>query len=277
MKIGITGANGFIGNNLFNYLSYSGFSVTGFTSNKLNTRFRYLNMFDMKEIELALGEIELLIHVAWIGSERENRNNFEIQKKNLAISKNIINLKNITKIKKIIALGSQDELRDGDQPWSDRSRIVPSSEYGKAKFESYSMLSETFDNFIWARLFSVYGPGDSRNWIINTAVQALKRNTPTNFGLCSKPWSLTNITDVLTALEKIIVGNSFGIINISSLDKHTLKDHLQLLESIVDKKIFNFTPNTLPEREISRQIGEIESLGWIAQYDREKGFRELIK
>ena len=277
MKIGITGANGFIGNNLFNYLSYSGFSVTGFTSNKQNTRFRYLNMFDMKEIELALGEIELLIHVAWIGSERENRNNFEIQKKNLAISKNITNLKNITKIKRIIALGSQDELRDGDQPWSDGSRIVPSSEYGKAKFESYSMLSEAFDNFIWARLFSVYGPGDSRNWIINTAVKALKRNTLTNFGLCSKPWSLTYITDVLTALEKIIIGNSFGIINISSLGKHTLKDHLQLLESIADKKIFDFLPNTLPEREISRQIGEIESLGWIEQYDREKGFRELIK
>ena len=277
MKIGITGANGFIGNNLFNYLSYSGFSVTGFTSNKQNTRFRYLNMFDMKEIELALGEIELLIHVAWIGSERENRNNFEIQKKNLAISKNITNLKNITKITRIIALGSQDELRDGDQPWSDGSRIVPSSEYGKAKFESYSMLSEAFDNFIWARLFSVYGPGDSRNWIINTAVKALKRNTLTNFGLCSKPWSLTYITDVLTALEKIIMGNSFGIINISSLGKHTLKDHLQLLESIADKKIFDFLPNTLPEREISRQIGEIESLGWIEQYDREKGFRELIK
>ena len=73
------------------------------------------------------------------------------------------------------------------------------------------------------------------------------------------------------------MGNSFGIINISSLGKHTLKDHLQLLESIADKKIFDFLPNTLPEREISRQIGEIESLGWIEQYDREKGFRELIK
>ena len=45
----------------------------------------------------------------------------------------------------------------------------------------------------------------------------------------------------------------------------------------MDKKIFDFLPNTVPEREISRQIGEIESLGWIAQYDREKGFRELIK
>jgi nucleoside-diphosphate-sugar epimerase len=277
MRIGITGANGFIGNNLFNYLSDSGFSVTGFTSNKLNNRYRYLNMFDSKEVELALGEIELLIHVAWIGSERENRNNFEIQEKNLIISKNIANLKNLSQIKRIIALGSQDELRDGDQPWSDRSQIVPSSEYGKAKFESYSILGEAFDNFVWARLFSVYGPGDSRDWIINSAVHALKRNIRTTFGLCSKPWSLTYITDVLTALEKIIMGGSSGIINISSLDTHTLKEHLQLLESIADRKIFNFLPNTLPEREISRQIGEIDSLGWIVQYDREKGFRELIK
>ena len=240
MKIGITGANGFIGSNLFNYLSYSGFSVTGFTSNKQNTRFRYLNMFDMKEIELALGEIELLIHVAWIGSERENRNNFEIQKKNLAISKNITNLKNITKIKRIIALGSQDELRDGDQPWSDGSRIVPSSEYGKAKFESYSMLSEAFDNFSWARLFSVYGPGDSRNWIINTAVKALKRNTPTNFGLCSKPWSLTYITDVLTALEKIIMGNSFYLLNLNKNNLVIMNIFNKLLIIIMIMYLFLF-------------------------------------
>ena len=277
MKIGITGAGGFIGNNLFNYLSNNGFSVSGFTSDKRNTRFRYLNLLDKKEVELALGEIELLIHVAWIGSNRKNRNNFEIQKKNITISENISNLKNVTQFKKIISLGSQDELRDGDQPWSDGSKITPSSEYGKAKFESYSMLSESFEHLVWARLFSVYGPGDTREWIINSAIQALKRNVPTTFGLCSKPWSLTYITDVLAAFEKIIMGNSSGIINISSLDTHTLKDHLQLMEVIADKKIFDFLPNTMPEREISRQVGAIESLGWTVQYDREKGFRELIK
>ena len=275
-KIGITGANGFIGGNLLRYLSSKGYEVTGYTSNQNNEGLNFLNLNDVTEMESKLQDIDVLIHSAWTGSDRRSRNITAIQEKNISMMKNLINAQKNTNIKKIIGIGSQEELLDGEQPWSDDAKIVPSSEYGKAKLETFNTLSSNLANFTWVRLFSVYGRGDKRDWIITKAIKCINENHKALFGQCSKPWSLTHIDDISSAFELIIKNDTCGVLNLSNLDAPLLIDHLRLLESLAGKKLFTFRENNTPERELSRSIGLIDTIGWKPSLNREKRFFELL-
>jgi len=275
-KIGITGANGFIGWNLLSYLSSKGYEVAGFTSNQDSERLNFLDLNNVTDVESKLKDIDILIHSAWAGSDRSSRNIAAVQEKNVSMMKNLISAQKNTNITKIIGIGSQEELLDGEQPWSDDARIIPSSEYGKAKLEAFNILSSSLASFTWVRLFSVYGRGDKRDWIITKAIQYLKENRKTSFGLCSKPWSLTHVDDISCAFELIIKNDTCGVLNLSNLDAPLLMDHLHLLESLAGKKLFTFRENNTPERELSRSIGLVDTIGWKPSLNREERFFELL-
>ena len=275
-KIGITGATGFIGRNLLKHLSSRGYEVTGFTSRKDVQDLDFLDLNDVAQLESKLNAIEILIHSAWMGSDRRNRNIAEVQKENVFMVRNLVSAQKNTNITKIIGIGSQEELFDGDQPWSDDAKIHSSTEYGKAKHEIFDILSSSQANFTWARLFSVYGKDDKRDWIITKAVEHINDNRKVSFGKCSKPWSLTHIDDISFAFELIIKNNTCGVLNLSNLDAPSLINHLQLLESLARKNLFTFNENNTEERELSRTNGIIDTIGWEPKLSREERFLELL-
>jgi dTDP-6-deoxy-L-talose 4-dehydrogenase (NAD+) len=276
MKIGVTGANGFIGKSLVKFLISEGFSVTKFTSDSNLKEMTYVNWEDKKQLESNFGNLDVLIHLSWVGSERQLRYIEDVQQINVRRTKTLVSVLNNTSISQIIAFGSQDELKDGSQPWSDDSPFSPISEYGKAKFESFNLFKNHSNSFTWARLFSVYGKNDKRDWILMKACAAIQNNTGLVFGSCAKPWSLTHVSDVSRAISLIIKQNLSGIVNLSALEAPTLKNHLQLLEHLSHKKLFTFLDDSKLEREVSRSTGILESIGWLPLVSREEGFLELL-
>lgn len=275
-KVGITGAGGFVGKELASYLITHGFMVSRFTSRKNIGDLIFLDMMEEKCMESRFAEIDVLIHLAWLGSDRKNRNIKEFQETNVSLAKNLAKAIKVTNLRHVIGIGSQDELQNGEQPWNDNSDMSPSSEYSKAKIEVYNILGEFSNNFTWARLFSVYGKYDPREWIFTNAIKSIRNNSPVQFGECSKPWSLTHVRDVSSAFEMLITNATSGKVNISNLEAPTLKDHLELLQSLSFKNLFSFKKNDLEQREISRTPGILESLGWYPKVDRKEAFLELI-
>jgi nucleoside-diphosphate-sugar epimerase len=275
-KIGITGANGFVGQNTFKYFASLGYLVKGFTSSTLIPNLTYLDLNDLTQMESELADIDVLIHSAWVGSDRVNRDKSDVQVKNISIAKNLIKISRNTNISRIVGIGSQDELLDGEQPWKDESKMFAMTEYAKAKVESFNIFATSAINFTWARLFSVYGKSDKRDWIMTRAVKCLREDIPATFGKCSKPWSLTHIEDAAIAIELLVKKETNGIVNISNLDSPSLKSHMQLLQSISRKNLFTFSPNPTPERELSRTLGVIDKVGWKPILSREERFLELL-
>ena len=141
-KVGITGSGGFIGGHLASYLTSKGFTVRAFTSDRNNHNLIYLNWENEKQIESEFNNLDVLIHCAWLGSDRKSRLNAEIQKKNLSFTSRIVKIQKNLGIPKIIGVGSQDELIDGEQPWGDSAKISPISEYAKAKYQTLNIFSE---------------------------------------------------------------------------------------------------------------------------------------
>ena len=276
MKVGVTGSNGFIGKSLVSFLTDEGFSVTKFTSDANIKEMNYINWEDKKQLELHFRDLDVLIHLSWIGSERQLRNNQDVQQINVRRTEALTSILKNTGISQVIAFGSQDELKDGSQPWNDDSSFSPITEYGQAKFECFNLFNTHVNDFTWARLFSVYGKNDARDWILMNACAAIQNNSRMIFGRCSKPWSLTHVSDVSRAVSLIIKHNLSGTINLSALEAPTLKSHLQLLEQLSNKKLFTFLDDSKLEREVSRSTGILESIGWLPLISREEGFLELL-
>ena len=260
-KIGITGANGFIGQNTFKYFVSLGYLVKGFTSSDSIPSLTYLDLNDPAQMESKLADIDVLIHSAWVGSDRFNRDKSDVQDKNISIAKNLIKISRNTNISRIVGIGSQDELLDGEQPWKDESRMFALTEYAKAKVESFNIFASSGVNF---------------TWIITRAVKCLREEIPVTFGKCSKPWSLTHIEDVAIAIELLVKKEISGSVNISNLESPSLKNHLQLLQSISRKNLFTFRPNATLERELSRTLGVIDKIGWKPILNRKERFLELL-
>ena len=279
MRIAITGANGFIGQELVRRLDKEGNTVIKINHQKsLIENSRNINYESLTEIESVLNDSEVLIHSAWRGSDRSNRNIKEVQEMNLQIADNLIKVIPYTNIKKVLILGSQEEFGNTDRVLNDDSSENPETEYGKAKVkirENFFKLDSI--TIIWSRLFSVYGPGDTRDWIITQSLKALAANQEIRFGPCALPWSLTHVSDAVNGLLRSLDLQKSSVLNIADKDAQPLIDSLLLLQKIAGKnKLFSFTNYDFKSKQLIRNHGLIDKLGWECQKTLKTGFEEIL-
>ena len=75
----------------------------------------------------------------------------------------------------------------------------------------------------------------------------------------------------------LIENNIKGSVNVSNLDAPSLRSHLELMQLLSKKELFTFVNNNIPEREVSRVNGILETIGWNPSVKREEAFLELLK
>lgn len=279
MKIAITGSNGFLGKELVKLLNQKENSVLALTredSQKLN--YKKMNYQSLTNIESVLKECEILIHSAWKGSDRSNRNIQEVQEENIEIANNLIKVIPNTNIKKVLIVGSQEEFGNTDRMLYDNSIENPETEYGKAKIkirENFFKLNSI--TVIWSRLFSVYGPGDRREWIITQSLKALASNQEIRFGPCNLPWSLTHISDAANGLVRSLDLEKSSVLNIADKNAQPLINSLLLLQEIAGKQnLFSFTNYEFKPKQLIRDHGLIDELGWKCEKTLQAGFEEIL-
>jgi nucleoside-diphosphate-sugar epimerase len=155
MNIFITGANGFVGSHLKEYLNNSYSKYTLFTPSS-------------KELDLAneiavddyilLNKIDIIIHLANKGGDRVTLDMKNVTEYNLRIFFNIT--KNEKKVKKIISFGSGAEYGKHkpivNAKEDDYLQIQPLDEYGFYKSIT-SRFIEKAENIIQLRIFGAYG------------------------------------------------------------------------------------------------------------------------
>ncbi len=275
MKIAVTGSGGFIGKNLIFYLRNFGFDVVGFSS---KSKFgEALDLFNLKEIKLKLSDFDVLIHSAWSGSERASRENSETQDLNVKITRNLVESLTGSMIKQVICFGSQAEFSQFDSPWNDGSPSNGESKYALAKIKSYEVLKSSALNLSWMRLFSVYGSGDGREWIIPNTLASLKNNKKIVLGSCDQLWSLTHVEDIAWAVRMTIETKTLGKFNVSDLTTIPLREHLLLLQELTGKRnLISFSENDSQTRDLIRTHGVIEDLGWEPKITTTMGFKRMI-
>jgi nucleoside-diphosphate-sugar epimerase len=277
LTVGITGANGFLGRSLVKSLRMKGYSIAEFTTKPQNQTQIGTDFSDISSMKKHFLKVDLLIHTAWTSSSRTDRQNAELQNLNRVIGKNVADAANDASVKKIIGVGSQDELETSSKPWRDNEPFAPQSHYSEAKMATYKYFINSTDELLWVRLFSIYGVTDPRDWIVMSALKAIRKEETLNVGACSQLFSLTHVDDAVNGFYYLIKNSILGTVNVSTLEAVTLRNSLELLEKVSGSRgLIRFGKN-IDNRNQIRVSGELERLGWTPQISREQGFRDLLE
>ncbi len=245
VRILITGANGYIGNCLSNFLNKK-FDVYGLDKkNSFNNNIIKCNLLDIKKLEKILIKIKpnIIIHLAAQSLVDETINQKKYYENNILATNILVNVMKKCNINKILFSSTASVYKKNIKPLRENSKLKPSSHYAKTKLVcEKNIRKEKSLNSIIFRFFNVCSAldypilGELHNpetHLIPTVVyKFLKKqkiyiygkNFDTSDGTCVRDY--IHIKDVCLAIEKSInyllkknrslllnIGNSRGYSN----------------------------------------------------------------
>jgi len=264
--VAVTGSQGFLGLEIVKTLRQAGYEVLALSHSKID----YHNV---ESLSRALRGVEILIHAGWAGIAREDRDNVQLQEMNVDISRNLIEACKIARVVHFVGLGSQAEFGNQIAPFEDDQVISPTSQYGFAKYSVYKYLKEAQIQFTWARVFSAYGEGDTRDWIFTKALKALRNQEVLTVGSCSQLLSFTHKCDIALGMKWIIENNILDCVNLSTTETGTLKSYLEKLQNLAGQtEIINFSQDLSIQNDAYPSEGRLHRSGWRPRVSIDEGF-----
>ena len=263
MRILLTGASGFIGSNICNFLCRKGYELllTKRASSDLSLinelSYNIIQIDWSKEgwIEKAIDfKPDVIIHSAWIGINSYERDNDTLQAANLILIDKLINIAVASQTKKFIGLGSQAEYGNIECEASEEDPVFPFDSYGKTKLQVLHHLQSAslkYDfEYYWLRIFSVFGDGQSKEWLIPSVINNILFSPQRfmDFTLGEQIYSYLDVEDISYSIELILQStDKSGVYNISSSDKIKLKELIISIRDLIDSS-FKLNFGAIPYR-----------------------------
>lgn len=249
MKVLITGATGFVGSHMVEYLkTKKKIQLTILSRKKRPIKFKNLECkwicADIANISkqnlITIGKQDILLHLAW-GGLPNYQSNYHV-KKELKIQKIFFEKIFDLKIKKIITSGTCYEYGMREGCLQSHFKTNPIVQYAIAKDKLRQWLKKKSNKksiiLIWARLFFVFGDGQSSSSLFSKIKQAEKKKIK-NFNLSDgkQKRDFIHVSSVIKKLYKLFFKNESIIYNVCSGKPQSLKSHILKLKKKSKLKI----------------------------------------
>jgi nucleoside-diphosphate-sugar epimerase len=192
----------------------------------------------------------------------------------------------LSSVKKIIAFGSQAEVGKLLENVLENSPCSPVTEYGRAKHAALHALSKELEGsdsqLIWARIFTVYGPGDNDHWLIPSAIKSLKKEEVFKTTQGAQLWNYLYISDLCEAVSTLLENSTTsGIFNVAHPESISIRSLLTTLGLQMGKlNLINFGALPYAEDQIMRVVPDVSKLldlGWYPKVDLPTGLLSTIE
>lgn len=305
MNIFITGASGFVGSYLREFLRSSEHRIWGTAYPEVpqisaEEQIFYLDIRSEKDVSRHIREIkpEWVFHLAAISNVRHSWN-----KRKETLETNILGTLNLFESiresspdARIIFVSSSDvygkESLSGDAV-TEREEVLAMNPYAYSKW-SGEVLSEFYTrvenlDIVIARPFPHTGPGQSADFVCSDWAYQIARiekelNKPEmNVGNISVERDFTDVRDVVRAYVRLIEkGRTGEVYNVCSGRFYSLEEILKLLLSFTPKEIsVHVDSQKLRKADIPRLVGNNgkikEEIAWEPRIPMEQSLKELLE
>ena len=305
MNVVVTGATSFLGRAVANRLLKQGSRVYAVVRpGSENLRYLPSNQDGLVIIERELGELDTLdqvidepcqafYHFGWDGSGSENRMKREVQQKNVVDALKALEGARRLSCSRFLFSGSQAEYGIHKEALSEVTDCSPVSEYGKAKLDFLKQATEKTNQwqqdgissmeYIHARIFSVYGPGDHPWSLVESCLRAFGRGEYISLGECTQMWNFLYLEDCVRALillmeqEKESVS---GIYNVAAPERETkpLREYIrQMYETMGYHGSYSFGRRRPNAEGLANLIPDISKLEENTGFSPRVSFSEGVK
>jgi nucleoside-diphosphate-sugar epimerase len=246
-KIIITGANGFVGANLFNFLTENGLNVYGLVRNgaeislvKSNKNLIYIDFDELEELENTLKNFDIIIHCA---AKTKGKTFDEFYEANVLLTQRIVSIINKSKkCKQLLFISSQAATGPSNIKAlkSETDKEFPVSNYGISKLLAEQKVKFCKKKWTIIRPCSVYGEGDKDFLVYFKLINKHIALTPGNR---TKFISLIYIKDLIHAIEKCINNNEVHkkTLHLADCNIYTMNEFALLVSAVMDKQCFNLS------------------------------------
>ena len=237
----------------------------------------------MLECKEALREWQpdVFFHFAWRGLEGAHRNSEENNQYNYQLTIDAVQLAKQAGCKQWVGAGSQAEYGVLNKELTEEEICNPVTEYGITKLRLYTETKHLCKcsqmKHTWARIFSVYGPGDHSETFISHLINCMLQQQAPEESSCTQEWDYLFIDDAAAALCSLI--DHAGVYNIASGSTVVLKDVVSTIAQLTtyNGPVHWGLKQDAPLRYLCGSIQKIKNgNGWRPNYSLKEGLAETI-
>lgn len=240
MKYVVSGASGPIGIALVSLIAERGEQVIVLTSSSL-TSYDFSQINSVNCVKCDLGSYkdfapdfvaDVFIHMAWVGGSA--RDDIYTNLSSVLASVDAVNLASRIGCHSFVGLGSQSEYGVSSQILTPASACFPTTPFAAAKLSSMHQCSFRCSQlglrFVWARVFSVYGPYDRKTSLITSTINSLIAKQPVAFTKAENNWDFLHVSDAAAAIYLLAARYSAnGIYNVASGICRPLHEFIEII------------------------------------------------
>ena len=289
-KVIISGAAGFLGVATTKEFLKQGYEVYALVrpgsahNNRLSDLGKRLHLIELecKDFDKIKDHItdkcDFFIHLVSFGA----RDDFAVQKTNGEYCIKAVECAAATGCARYICVGSQAEIGPTDKVMYEDIPLNPVSSYGAAKASALYLTrnyAKTLGvDWIWGRIFSLYGEYAPEESMIPNLIKKLKNNEDIYLSSCEQNWDYVNTEDAARALVCLAEkGHSGEIYNIASVKYRKLKDYVESAKDLFDYRgVIHYGDINVPFISLQPDSTKIyEHTGWKAMIGFEEGVQKL--
>ena len=285
----VFGANGFLGSVITKKLHSSGIDVLAVIRPSANkSRLGELENLHVLEIESSEWpqivndySPSAIICAQWNGVLKQDRENLELQKSNIEPILNIAEAAKDSGTESFICFGSQAEAKESIETIEEKFYDSGESTYGSIKAKLHTQLVSLFEDsdcrFIWARVFSVYGPSDFSDSLLMQLFESQASSDELVISNPSKLWSYLYEDDFALAIEQILKNPTVAsTVNIGSPIFNEIREIVAMWyeNSIADLADDHTSANKVG---FFPDVTKLRTIGWRPSISLEEGIKRTRK
>ena len=296
MNIFVTGGTGFIGQHVTQQLINDGHNLLLVC---LENEEIPQSVKKSKKITIIRGELSTIehlkkdledfgpqatVHMAWEGIPNYD---YKTSTKNLIYGLKLITLLSEMGCQRVLCTGSCWEYGQKSGKLSENSLVKPSNIFAAAKHSLHLMgreiAREKNMEFIWTRLFYVYGPGQKNHSLIPSIIHAILSNSHPAIKTPHSRNDFVYVDDVATAISLLISTKMNGeVYNIGSgYSTEILEIINRIYQEYYGDKAFpvpSITSNDAVSTNFWADISQMKKdVNWEPIYNIEKGIKKTIE